>query len=47
MMTEKDGIGGEGGTEVQEGSKICVHMADSLHCTVETSTTLQSNYTPI
>ena len=25
----------------------CVHIANSLCCTVETSTTLQSNYTPI
>ena len=23
-----------------------IHRADSLHCTAETNTTLQSNYTP-
>ena len=25
---------------------ICIHIADSLHCTAETDTILQSNYTP-
>ena len=38
---------GGGGREVQEGGDICIHIADSLHCTEETNTTLQSNYTPI
>ena len=28
------------GTEVQEGEDICIHIADSLHCTAETNTTL-------
>ena len=28
--------GGVGGREAQEGRDICIHMADSLHCTVET-----------
>ena len=32
--------GGEGGREVPEGSNVCIYMADSLHCTVETSATL-------
>ena len=26
---------------------ICIHIADSLHCTAETNTTLLSNYTAI
>ena len=34
------------GAEVQERGDI-VPVADSLHCTVEINTTLQSNYTPI
>ena len=33
-----DGV--EGGREVQEGGDICIHIADSLHCTAETNTTL-------
>ena len=33
--------------EVQEGGDICIHTADSLHCTAETNKTLQSNYTSI
>ena len=32
--------GGEGGSEVQEGGDICMHIAGSLHCTAETNTTL-------
>ena len=32
--------GGGGGREVQEGGDICIHIADSLHCTAETNTTL-------
>lgn len=26
---------------------ICLHIPDSLHCTPETDTTLQVNYSPI
>ena len=33
--------------EVQDGGNICIHIADSLHCTAESNTTLQSSYTPI
>ena len=33
-----DGQGG--GREVQEGGDIGIHIADSLHCTAETNTTL-------
>ena len=29
-----------GGREVQEGRDIGIHIADSLHCTAETNTTL-------
>ena len=28
------------GREVREGGDMCVHIADSLHCTAETNTTL-------
>ena len=30
------------GREVQEGKDICTHIADSLHCTAETNTTLKA-----
>ena len=30
-----------------EEGDICLHIAGSLHCTAETSTTLLSNYIPI
>ena len=39
VMTQMGGMGG-GGREVQEGRDICIHIADSLRCTAETSTTL-------
>ena len=32
--------GGGDGREVQEGGDICIHIADSLHYTAETNTTL-------
>ena len=35
---ERWGVGG--GVEVQEGEDICIHIADSLHCTEEGNTTL-------
>ena len=35
------------GKEIQKRGDICRYIADSLCCTIETSTTLQSNYTPI
>ena len=35
------------GREVQEGGDIYIHIADSLFCTAETNTTLESNYSPI
>ena len=33
------GWGGEG-REVQEREDVCMHMADSVHCTEETNITL-------
>ena len=36
--------GWEGGPR---GRGIGIHIADLLHCTAETSTTLESNFTPI
>ena len=35
------------GKEAQKGEDICVCLADSFCCMVETNTTLQNNYTPI
>ena len=35
------------GMEVQEGGDLYTHIADSLCCTVETYTTLYSNYNSI
>ena len=32
---------GKGGSR---GRDICIHIADSLHCTAETNTTLSSSY---
>ena len=43
-MTYRGGMGGVGRREVQKGRDTCIHMADSLLCTAETSTTLLSNY---
>ena len=38
---------GRDGREGNEGRDMCTHVADSLLPTAETSTTLQSNYSPI
>ena len=35
------------GKEVQKGVDICICMADSFCCTVESNTTLYSNCTPL
>ena len=40
VMTQRGGEGDGGGREAQEGGDICIYMADSLHCTAETITTL-------
>ena len=36
-----------GWKQPQEGGDICIHTADSLRCTAETNTTLESNYLSI
>ena len=36
-----------GGMWAQVGGDICIPMADSLHCTAETNTILERNYTPM
>ena len=36
-----------GTTQWLNSKNICTHMADSLCCTAETNTILQSNYTPM
>ena len=36
-----------GGRDMQEGEEICLYIADSLHCTEDINSTLQSNYIPI
>ena len=38
--------GGDGGREVQEGRDICIHVADSLLCTVENNAALYRSCTP-
>ena len=40
LMTWSCGLRGGGGKEVQEERDICIHIADSLHCTAEKNTTL-------
>ena len=37
--------GDQNGKEIQGKGDICIHVADSLCCTAETNTTLQSTYT--
>ena len=36
----------EGWEGIQEGEDICIHIADSLHCTAETNIIVK-NYIPI
>ena len=38
---------GKGGSEAPEGRRMCLCIPGSYCCTVETNTTLQSNYPPI
>ena len=38
LMTWSGGLRGGGGKEVQEGGDICIHIADSPHCTAEKKT---------
>ena len=40
LCDDLDGWDGGGEREVQEGGDIDIHIADSLHCTAETNTTL-------
>ena len=48
ILNAKDGWARAGdGMEVQEAGDIHIHTADSLCCTVETNTTLYSNYNSI
>ena len=37
IIDGQDGV--RGGREVQEGGNICIHIADSVHCTEEINTT--------
>ena len=43
LCDDREGRVGE--KEVQEGGDVCVCIPDLLHCTAQTNTTLQSNYT--
>ena len=45
LCGDLDGWDG-GGREAQRGD-VCIHIADSLHCTTKTHTTLKGNYIPI
>ena len=47
LCDDLEGWDGEGGRDIQEGGDICIRIADSLYCTAETNTALQSSYTPI
>ena len=48
IFNAKDGWARAGdGMEVQEAGDTHIHTADSLCCTVETNTTLYSNYNSI
>ena len=38
VMTLRVGVGGGGVEDVQEGGNICIHTADTFHCTAETNT---------
>ena len=42
MNSMKEWVGGQSKKE-----EVYVHVADSLHCTAETNTTLYNNYTPM
>ena len=35
---------GVGGREVQQGGSICIHIANSIHCTAETNNTVKQLY---
>ena len=40
LCDDLEGWDAGGGRAAQEGRDICIHRADSLHCTAETNTTL-------
>ena len=33
-LDDLEGCSGDGGREVKEGENVCIHIVDSLHCTV-------------
>ena len=37
LWVDKEGWDGGGGGQLLEGEDICIHVADSLHCTAETN----------
>ena len=48
VMTQMGQMGVERCERVaQDGGDTCIHIVDLLHCTAETNTTLESNYSPI
>ena len=47
LCDDLEGWDGEGGSDVQEGGDTCIRITDSLYCTAETNTALESSYTPI
>ena len=47
LCDDLEGWDGEGGSDVQEGGDTCICITDSLYCTAETNTALESSYTPI
>ena len=38
------GGGGWSGREAQQGEDVCIHIADSLHCTAKTNNTVKQLY---
>ena len=43
-LWEPSWVGREGQEGVQEGGDICTHIADALHCTIATNTTVKQVY---
>ena len=43
-MTEKGGLRGGGRETGPKEGGICIHIADSLHCTAETNTTVLKQF---
>ena len=47
LFDDPEGWDGIEGGLLRGGWVMCIHKADSFHCTAEANTTLQHNYSPI